>query len=158
MSENELKMTQEKWECELMEEKLEELEAKLLQTQKQLADAEAVSQGKDNTINKLTRMYWDMHNNSVSALDSIKRKKRKKIGKLLIALGVVLLIAIVAAVGIETQTLNATVGKWVEVICLAAGSFLSGWILEREGCNVQLACKHRELKGKLRKLPEDMEG
>lgn len=158
MSENELKMTQEKWECELMEEKLEELEAKLLQTQKQLADAEAVSQGKDNTINKLTRMYWDMHNNSVSALDSIKRKKRKKIGKLLIALGVVLLIAIVAAVGIETQTLNATVGKWVEVICLAVGSFLSGWILEREGCNVQLACKHRELKGKLRKLPEDMEG
>lgn len=158
MSENELKMTQEKWECELMEEKLEELEAKLLQTQKQLADAEAVSQGKDNTINKLTRMYWEMHNNSVSALDSIKRKKRKKIGKLLIALGVVLLIAIVAAVGIETQTLNATVGKWVEVICLAVGSFLSGWILEREGCNVQLSKKHRELRAKLRKLPEDMEG
>ena len=158
MSENDLKMTQEKWECELMEEKLEKQEAKIIRLQKELSEAEAVSQGKDRTINKLTRMYWDLHNNSLSALDSIKRKKRKKIGKLLIALGVVLLIAVMAAVGIQTKVLDVTVGKWAEVICLAVGSFLSGWVMEREGCNVQLACKHRELKGKLRKLPEDMEG
>lgn len=158
MSENDLKMTQEKWECELMEEKLEKQEEKIIRLQKDLSEAEAVSQGKDRTINKLTRMYWDLHNNSLSALDSIKRKKRKKIGKLLIALGVVLLIAVLAAVGIQTKVLDATVGKWAEVICLAVGSFLSGWVMEREGCNVQLACKHRELKGKLRKLPEDMEG
>lgn len=158
MSENDLKMTQEKWECELMEEQVEQLEEKLVLLRKELDEAEAVSQGKDRTINKLTRMYWDLHNNSLSALDSIKRKKRKKIGKLLIALGVVLLIAVLAAVGIQTKVLDAAVGKWAEVICLAVGSFLSGWILEREGCNVQLACKHRELKGKLRKLPEDMEG
>ena len=158
MSENDLKMTQEKWECELMEEQVEQMEEKLVQLIKDLSEAEAVSQGKDRTINKLTRMYWDLHNNSLSALDSIKRKKRKKIGKLLIALGVVLLIAVLAAVGIQTKVLDATVGKWAEVICLAAGSFLSGWVMAREGCNVQLACKHRELKGKLRKLPEDMEG
>lgn len=158
MSENDLKMTQEKWECELMEEQVEQLEEKLVQLKKDLSEAEAVSQGKDRTINKLTRMYWDLHNNSLSALDSIKRKKRKKIGKLLIALGVVLLIAVLAAVGIQTKVLDVTVGKWAEVICLAVGSFLSGWVMEREGCNVQLACKHRELKGKLRKLPEDMEG
>lgn len=158
MSENDLKMTQEKWECELMEEQVEQLEEKLVQLKKELTEAEAVSQGKDRTINKLTRMYWDLHNNSLSALDSIKRKKRKKIGKLLIALGVVLLIAVLAAVGIQTKVLDAAVGKWAEVICLAVGSFLSGLVLEREGCNVQLACKHRELKGKLRKLPEDMEG
>lgn len=158
MSENDLKMTQEKWECELMEEQVEQLEEKMVQLKKDLSEAEAVSQGKDRTINKLTRMYWDLHNNSLSALDSIKRKKRKKIGKLLIALGVVLLVAVLAAVGIQTKVLDATVGKWAEVICLAAGSFLSGWVMEREGCNVQLACKHRELKGKLRKLPEDMEG
>ena len=158
MSENDLKMTQEKWECELMEEQVEQLEEKLVQLKKDLSEAEAVSQGKDRIINKLTRMCWDLHNNSLSALDSIKRKKRKKIGKLLIALGVVLLIAVLAAVGIQAKVLDATVGKWAEVICLAAGSFLSGWVMEREGCNVQLACKHRELKGKLRKLPEDMEG
>lgn len=158
MSENDLKMTQEKWECELMEEQVEQLEEKLVQMKKDLSEAEAVRQGKDRTINKLTRMYWDLHNNSLSALDSIKRKKRKKIGKLLIALGVVLLIAVLAAVGIQTKVLDAAVGKWAEVICLAVGSFLSGWVMEREGCNVQLACKHRELKGKLRKLPEDMEG
>ena len=150
MSENDLKMTQEKWECELMEEQVEQLEEKLVQLKKDLSEAEAVSRGKDRTINKLTRMYWDLHNNSLSALDSIKRKKCKKIGKLLIA--------VLAAVGIQTKVLDAAVGKWAEVICLAVGSFLSGWILEREGCNVQLACKHRELKGKLRKLPEDMEG
>lgn len=158
MSENDLKMTQEKWECELMEEQVEQLEEMLVRLKKDLSEAEAVSQGKDRTINKLTRMYWDLHNNSLSALDSIKRKKRKKISKLLIALGVVLLIAVLAAVGIQAKVLDATVGKWAEVICLAAGSFLSGWVMEREGCNVQLACKHRELKGKLRKLPEDMEG
>ena len=133
-----LKMTQEKWECELMEEKVEQLEKKLVLLQKELDEAEAVSQGKDRTINKLTRMYWDLHNNSLSALDSIKRKKRKKIGKLLIALGVVLLIAVLAAVGIQTKVLDVTVGKWAEVICLAVGSFLSGWILQRERDNLKL--------------------
>ena len=41
MSENDLKMTQEKWECELMEEQVEQMEEKLVQLKKDLSEAEA---------------------------------------------------------------------------------------------------------------------
>lgn len=134
MSENDLRAVQDMWECEMMEDKLKKLK-------RELDDAEAANVGKDNTINTLTRMYWDLHNSSISALDTVKRSKKKKTERLWAALGITVLIAVLAAVGIATQTLSVSVGKPVEVVCLAVASFLCGWIWERMRYNYEISQK-----------------
>ena len=144
MSENDLRAVQDMWECEMMEKKL-------AQMKKDLEDATASNEGKDQTINTLTRMYWDLHNTSISALDSVKRSKKKKTMGLWIALGITLLIEVLAAVGMATQTLSASVGKPVEVVGLAVASVLCGVLMERLMQNYAISKKVRKYKQKIKK-------
>lgn len=135
MSDSEIRIQADKWECELMEEQLKQLQA-------ERDEAVAESEGKNATINTLTRMYWELKRYSLQALEHVKKRRMRKSGKLLTALGITAGIAVLAWVGMATETLCASVGKPVLVICLAVASFLGGWIFQRESDNLQL---HREV-------------
>jgi hypothetical protein len=67
-----------------------------------------------------------------------------------IALGITLLIEVLAAVGMATQTLSASVGKPVEVVGLAVASVLCGVLMERLMQNYAISKKVRKYKQKIK--------
>lgn len=142
MSESEIRPQADKWECELMEDQLKQLQA-------ERDEAVAESEGKSNTINTLTRMYLDLRRTSLQSLETVKRRRMRKSGKLLIVLGITVAVALLAWVGMETKVLSAMVGKPVDVICLTVASFLCGWIFQRESDNLKL---YREVSKRRQKI------
>lgn len=142
MSDSEIRIQADKWECELMEEQLKQLQA-------ERDEAVAESEGKDKTINTLTRMYWDMKRSCTAALENVKKRRMRKSGKLLTALGIAAVVALLAWVGMETEKLCSSVGTPVLVIGLAVASFLSGWIFQRESDNLKLCREVSKQRAKL---------
>lgn len=131
MSENDLRRDADKWECELMEEKL----ARLQKERDEAVEAEAV---KDRIILKLEDQIQDLKKNCNAAVARIKKAQYKHSGKLWMSLAAVVTVALLAWVGVETGNLSVLVGEPVFAFCTVAAGFFAGWILNRELENLDI--------------------